>query len=104
MKSPNLKLEDKAGMEKIYQRVFGTSSVTNYEMHAWIVRGFIIESKGIDLNQVKVVESIAKEKTHRDEVKWVSKGSEERMNNKYFRKQWEHDSQYRGLGITIGTK
>ncbi len=73
-------------------------------MHAWIVRGFILESKGIDLNYVKVVESIAKEKTHRDEVKWVSKGNEERTNNKYFKEQWEHDSQYEGPRITIGTK
>ncbi len=34
MKSLGLKLEDKASMEKIYWKVFGTTYVTNYEMHA----------------------------------------------------------------------
>jgi hypothetical protein len=34
MKSPSLKLEDKVGMEEIYWKVFGTTYVTNYEMHA----------------------------------------------------------------------
>jgi hypothetical protein len=32
MKSHGLKLEEKVGMEEIYWRVFGTASVTNYEM------------------------------------------------------------------------
>jgi hypothetical protein len=69
MKSHGLKLEDKVGMEEIYYRVFGTTSIANYEMLAWIMRGFIVESKGIDINWANVVESIAKEKAHRDEVK-----------------------------------
>jgi hypothetical protein len=37
MKSLGLKLENKAGMEEIYWRVFGTTFVTNYEMPTWIV-------------------------------------------------------------------
>jgi len=32
MKSPSLKLENKAGMEETYWRVFGATSITNYEM------------------------------------------------------------------------
>jgi hypothetical protein len=32
MNFPGLKLEDKAGMEEIYWRVFGKTSITNYEM------------------------------------------------------------------------
>jgi hypothetical protein len=66
MKSLCLKLEDKASMEEIYWKVFGIAYVTNYEMHAWIMQGFIVESKGIDINWVK---SIAKEKARRDEIK-----------------------------------
>jgi len=50
MKSLGLKLEDNVSMEEIYWRVFGTTYVTNYEMNAWIVRGFIAKSKGIDIN------------------------------------------------------
>jgi hypothetical protein len=34
MKSPGLKLEDKVGMEEIYWKVFGTTSIINYEMFA----------------------------------------------------------------------
>ncbi len=34
MKSLGLKLEDKVGMEEIYRSVFGTTYVTNYEMHS----------------------------------------------------------------------
>jgi hypothetical protein len=34
MKSPSLKLGNKAGVEEIYWRVFGTTSITNYEMLA----------------------------------------------------------------------
>jgi hypothetical protein len=37
MKSHGLKLENKASMEEIYWRVFGTTSITNYEMLASIV-------------------------------------------------------------------
>jgi hypothetical protein len=38
-------------------------------MHAWIVQGFIVESKGIDINQAKAAKSTSKEKAPRDEVK-----------------------------------
>ncbi len=34
MKSPSLKLENKARMEEIYWKFFGTTYVTNYQMHA----------------------------------------------------------------------
>jgi hypothetical protein len=56
-------------MEDIYWRAFGTTFVMNNEMPAWIVRGFIAESKGININWAKVVESTTKEKASRDEVK-----------------------------------
>jgi hypothetical protein len=69
MKSPSLKLENKAGMEETYWRVFGATSITNYEMPTWIVQGFIVESKGININRAKVVKSTSKEKALRDEVK-----------------------------------
>jgi hypothetical protein len=69
MKSLSLKLGNKVGMEETYWKVFGTTSMKNYEMFAWIVQGFIVESKGIDINHAKVAESTVKEKACRDEVK-----------------------------------
>jgi hypothetical protein len=38
-------------------------------MHVWIVQGFIVESKGINIKWVKVVESTIKEKAFRDDIK-----------------------------------
>jgi hypothetical protein len=95
MKSPSLRLEDKVGMEGTYWKVFGTTSITNYEMHAWIVQGFITISKGIDINQAKGAKSIAKEKARRDEIKNNGRLGvvKRKTNNKYFKKWWEHDSQ-----------
>ncbi len=67
--SPILKVEDRATMEDIYWRVFGTSIVTNNEILAWIVRGFITHSRGHPINWAKVVESITKKKAHLDGMK-----------------------------------
>jgi len=58
--SPILKVEDRAAMEDIYWKVFGTSN----EIHAWIMHGFITHSKGHPINWAKVAKSTAKEKTH----------------------------------------
>ncbi len=60
-------------MEEIYWKVFGTTSITNYEMLAQIVCSFTTKSKDIDINYfinwAKVVESTTKEKAHgKDEV------------------------------------
>jgi len=44
IKSLTLKLANKVALEDIYWRVFGMNIVTNNEMHAWIVRGFIAQS------------------------------------------------------------
>jgi hypothetical protein len=38
-------------------------------MPTWIVQGFIVESKGIDINRAKAAKSTSKEKALRDEVK-----------------------------------
>jgi hypothetical protein len=40
-------LEDKASMEDI---IGGQTSITNNEMPTWIVRGFIAQSKNIEIN------------------------------------------------------
>jgi len=46
IKSPTLKLANKVALEDIYWKVFGTNTITNNEMTAWIVRGFIAQSNG----------------------------------------------------------
>lgn len=46
-KSLALKLIDKITMEEIYWKVFGTYTITNNEILAWIVRGFIAQKKGL---------------------------------------------------------
>jgi hypothetical protein len=43
--------------------------VTNNEMPTWIVHKFIAQSNGNSINWAKVIESIAKEKARRDEVR-----------------------------------
>jgi len=69
LKCLKLKFEDRAAIEEIYWRVFGTSSVTNNEIPTSIVCGFIAQGKGIDINWAKVVESTTKEKAHIDDAK-----------------------------------
>jgi hypothetical protein len=69
LKCLKLKFEDRAAIEEIYWRVFGTSSVTNNEIPVSIVHGFIAQRKGIDINWAKVVESTTKEKARRDDAK-----------------------------------
>jgi hypothetical protein len=64
-----LKSKDRVTIEEIYWRVFGTSNVTNNEILAWIVCDFIAHGKGIDINWVKAVESIIKEKACKDDAK-----------------------------------
>ncbi len=64
-----LKFEDRATMEEIYWKVFGKSNVTNNEISALIVRGFIAQGKNVDINWAKVAKSITKEKEHRDDAK-----------------------------------
>jgi hypothetical protein len=49
--------------------VFGTNIVTNNEVLAWIMCGFIAQSKGIDINWAKAIEPTTKEKACKDEVK-----------------------------------
>jgi hypothetical protein len=56
-------------MEDIYWRVFGTSIVTNNKVPLWIVRGYIAQTKNIEINWAKGTASTAREKTHRDDVK-----------------------------------
>jgi hypothetical protein len=69
MKSPSLKLTNKVALEEIYWKIFGTSTITNNEMPALIVCGYIAQTKGCLINWVKVAEFTAKEKAHKDEVK-----------------------------------
>jgi hypothetical protein len=59
-----LKYEDRAAIEEIYWRMFGTSGVTNNEIHAWIVCGFIAQSKGVDIHWAKEIKSTTKENKH----------------------------------------
>jgi hypothetical protein len=51
-----LKFEDRAAIEEIYWKVFGTSNVINNEIPTWIVCGFIAQGKGVDINWVKATE------------------------------------------------
>jgi hypothetical protein len=60
-----LKFEDRVAIEEIYWRVFRT----NNEIHAWIVCGFIAQSKGVDINWAKAIKSTTKEKARRDDAK-----------------------------------
>jgi len=69
LKCSELKSEDNATIKEIYWKVFGTSSVTNNEISAWIVCGFIAQGKGIDINWAKVAESTTKKKAHRNDAK-----------------------------------
>jgi hypothetical protein len=66
LKCLKLKFEDKATIEEIYWKVFGTSSVTNNEIPTSIVHDFIAQGKGININWAKVAKSTTKEKEHRD--------------------------------------
>jgi hypothetical protein len=86
--SPILKVEDKATMEDIYWRVFGTSIVTKNEIPAWIVRGFITHSRGHPINWAKVVESIAKKSASKWSEGWPASGSKERTYNGFFGIVW----------------
>jgi hypothetical protein len=56
-------------MEEIYWKVFGTYTITNNEMPTWIVHGYTAKKKRLTINWARVVESIIKEKTHKDKVK-----------------------------------
>jgi hypothetical protein len=64
-----LKSKDRAAIEEIYWKVFGTSSVTNNEIPTWIVHGFIAQGKGIDINWAKAIDSITKEKARKNDAK-----------------------------------
>ncbi len=49
-KSPYLKLQNEVIVEDIYWRVFGTRTIVNNEIPAWIIRGFIAQGKGYEIN------------------------------------------------------
>jgi hypothetical protein len=50
LKAPSFAFCDRTGMENIYWRVFGTSTITNNEMPLWIVRGYIAQKNKLKSN------------------------------------------------------
>ncbi len=66
--TPDLKLENMSTLEDIYWWVFGITFVTNNEIPAWMVCGYIAQCKGIPINWTKAIKSTAKEKAHRGEM------------------------------------
>lgn len=60
IKSLGLKLEDKSSMEFIYWKVFGIAFIIINEIPTWIVHGFTAQSKSIEINWAKVIESTIK--------------------------------------------
>ncbi len=69
MKRSELKSKNRAAIEEIYWKVFGTSNVTNNEIPTWIVHGFIAQGTCIDINWAKAIDSIPKEKAHKNDAK-----------------------------------
>jgi hypothetical protein len=49
-------------MEDKYWRFFGTNTINNNEIIAWIVHGFISHSKGHPINWAKAAKSTANKK------------------------------------------
>jgi hypothetical protein len=80
LKCLEFKSKDRATIEDIYWRVFGTSNVTNNEIPTWIVRRFIAQGKGVDINWANAIESTTKKKGTQRLCKrwWVFSHNEER--------------------------
>ncbi len=62
IKSPTLKLVDKVVVEDIYWKVFEMNTITNNEMHAWIMHGFIAQSNGNQIDLAKTAKSTQRRK------------------------------------------
>lgn len=61
--NPIVPLEKKKELERLYWRVYGTCHITNNEIMVRLVRGWIVECNGHNINWAKAIASIAKEKT-----------------------------------------
>ncbi len=63
--NPILPLEKKTKLERLYWRVYGTCHITNNDIMAWLVKGWITKCNGHKINWTKVTTCIAKKKARR---------------------------------------
>jgi len=66
-RTTNTKLHPESRRELIslYAKIYGSKDVTNNEFMLWVVKGFILECKGEDVDWATVAASTAKEKADR---------------------------------------
>ncbi len=50
-------------MEKLYWKIYGIGHITNNELYAWMIKGWIAENKGNVVNWAEGIVAIVQKKT-----------------------------------------
>jgi len=57
----------------LYWKIYGTGHIINNKLYLWLVKGYIVETKGNDVNWVEVTTSTIQEKARRVSVSSLGK-------------------------------
>jgi hypothetical protein len=55
--------EVKKKLENLYWKIYSIGHIMNNELYLWMVKGWIVENKGNDVNWVEVATTPARKKT-----------------------------------------
>ncbi len=69
----NLHVETWKKIIDLYVKIYGTTKPSKNELMSWVVKGYVTEMKGFEINWAKVVSCIMREKTCRETTKKMMK-------------------------------
>jgi hypothetical protein len=55
-------METRTKLERLYWRIYETTHITNNELMAWLVRGWVVKHNGHQINWAKATASIIKKR------------------------------------------
>ncbi len=64
----HLHVDTKKKLSHLCSWFYGTSTITNNKFMSWLIKGYIVETKGRDVNWARATMSTTKEKVHRVQV------------------------------------
>ncbi len=73
--NPCFHADIKHELKKLRWQIYGSTTPTNNDFMLWLVRGYIAQVKGVEINWAKVVASTAREKAQRKDVGKLKNGS-----------------------------
>ncbi len=68
MMNPLFHVETKLNLKRLHWQIYGVHTLNNNDFMLWLMKGYITQEKGYEINWVKTIALTTKEKVQRKEM------------------------------------